>query len=208
MVTVDVSKESKTETAPSPPPIIYDNFQILLSMFAAVVIGMVIYFIPSYWLYEHITRDYVLEIIKFFGVNATKSLPTPEYPDPAPGVRIFFNEFEFGDYWIVRACTGMQAGAILVALIVVTDAPLRNKLIAIPSFLLMLFTANVLRIAFHMLLVAWGIPFFWAHDVLSKPIGFVGTLIFAMVIERQGVPIIDTFADWMDWALQKIERFF
>ncbi|MFX1511877.1 MAG: heimdallarchaeosortase [Promethearchaeota archaeon] len=206
MVTVDAHKESKTETAASPPPIFYDNFQILFSIFAATIIGMVIYFIPSYWLYEHLTRDYVLEIIKFLGVNATKSPYVPDYTNEAPGIRILFNDTTFGDYWIVRACTGMQAGAILVALILVTDAPLRNKLFAVPFFLWMLFTANVLRIAFHMLLVSWGISFFWAHDVLSKPIGFVGTLIFAMAIEKSGVPIIDTFADWMDWALQKIER--
>ncbi len=207
MVAIDVSEESKSKSASPPPPVIYDNFQILLSMFTAFVIGMVIYFIPSYWLYGHITRDYVLEIIKLLGVTAEKSFYPYESPDPAPAIRIFINETTVGDYGIVRACTGMQAGAILIALILVTEAPLKNKFIAIPSLLGVLFVTNILRVAFHMLLVAEGIPFFWAHDVLSKPIGFVGTIIFALMIEYQGVPIIDTFADWMDWTLQQIDRF-
>ncbi len=213
MVTVDASKDKDvkiTETesgkTSSTSHISYDSFQILLSMFAAVIIGMVVYFIPSYWLTSHVTRDLVLEIINFLGADATKSVSITNPSDPA--IRIVLDKGRIGNYGIVRACTGMQAGAILVALILVTDAPLRNKLIAIPTFLLTLFISNVLRVAFHMLLVTWGIPFYWAHDVLSKPIGFVGTLIFAMMIERQGVPIIDTFADWMDWALQKINRFF
>ncbi|MFX0209057.1 MAG: hypothetical protein ACFFDT_23945, partial [Candidatus Hodarchaeota archaeon] len=156
MVTVDASKEKKIESTeiksediPSPPPISYDSLQIILSMFVAAVIGLAIYNIPSYWLYEHLTRDLVLEIIRLFGVNAIKSVST-ENPS-APAIQIIFDKTHVGNYGIVRACTGMQAGAILVALILVTDAPLKNKSIAVPSLLLILFTANVLRVAFHML---------------------------------------------------------
>ena len=40
--------------------------------------------------------------------------------------------------------------------------------------------------------------FYWAHDVSSKVIGFFGTILFALIIEKMGVPIIDQFADWLD----------
>ena len=141
-----------------------------------------------------------------------------------PGVSI--DGTQYPAYWIVKACTGFQAGAILIALIIVTPSKNRalpahidpqtiskfrrfqanhtlvynfvHKLSVIGIFWFVLFVANTIRIAFHLWLVSLGYTFEFAHDDLSKPIGFVGTLIFAWVIEKSGVPIIDTFADWLD----------
>ena len=77
-------------------------------------------------------------------------------------------------------------------------AAILHKGVVIVIFWFVLFVINSLRISFHLFLVAQGLPFSFAHDDLSKPIGFVGTLIFAWIIEKSGVPIIDTFADWLD----------
>ncbi|MHA1237162.1 MAG: hypothetical protein ACTSQ9_05840, partial [Candidatus Hodarchaeales archaeon] len=48
--------------------------------------------------------------------------------------------------------------------------------------------------------------FYWAHDVSSKVIGFFGTILFAMIIEKMGVPLIDQFADWLDWIWWRIDK--
>ena len=45
---------------------------------------------------------------------------------------------------------------------------------------------------------AVGSAWYWAHDVLGKPVGFFGTIFFAIIIEKQGVPILNTVSLWID----------
>ncbi|MFX1251775.1 MAG: heimdallarchaeosortase [Promethearchaeota archaeon] len=179
----------------------YDGTEIIVSFLAAAIIALAIYLIPEYYFLEYLLRDAVLAILQGMGVDA---MATPQNSinilDPAINIA----GYSPPPYAIVRACSAMQAGAIIFALIIVTKAPLKNKIIAGSTFAVMLYIANVLRLVFHLVLVAQGIPFEFAHDFLSKPIGFVGTIIFALIIERQGVPMIDTFADWMEFAWIKI----
>ncbi len=42
--------------------------------------------------------------------------------------------------------------------------------------------------------------------MLSKPIGFVGTILFALAIERMGIPILDQFSIFLEtlWRRGKI----
>ncbi|MFW9928807.1 MAG: heimdallarchaeosortase [Candidatus Thorarchaeota archaeon] len=220
-------------------PIPYNPWWIVTSILVATVISIFLYVVPTWQFLEVWTRDVVLVILHTIGVNAhatgcadgfctfpwTPSWSTfgEAFPN-TPGVSI--PNTEYPAYWIVKACTGFQAGAILIALIIVT--PLKNKslppeidpitlsrrdlfranhqkiynflhkLAVIGLFWAVLFVANSIRIAFHLWLVSLGYTFEFAHDDLSKPIGFFGTLLFAWIIEKSGVPIIDTFADWLD----------
>ena len=219
----------------------YNPWWIITSLLITVFISLFIYIVLDFYYLELITRDTTLMFLQWSGLPATKttalfpfdSSPTwgqfGEASLITPGITIANTNYPA--FWIVKACTGMQAGAILIALIYVTPLPLKGKLlrpdlpfnelsfkerfrvnhpflysfshktIVAMLFLIILFIANSIRIWFHLWLVgAWGLPFSFAHDDLSKPIGFVGTLIFAWVIEKSGIPIIDTFADWMDAA--------
>ena len=82
------------------------------------------------------------------------------------------------------------------------------------QFFLTLFIGNALRITFHLWCVSFLVTqlnmdrenaFYWAHDVSSKVIGFFGTILFALVIEKMGVPIIDQFADWLDYLWWRLK---
>ena len=214
----------------------YNPWWIASSILATIVISVAIYVIPSWHFLEVWTRDIVVAVLQLLGFDA---YPTPQ-PFPwtpewgafgeaspnTPGVSIANVLDRYNAFWIVKACTGLQAGAILIALIIVTPLPslslkpnedpqkvsaLRrfkaehqflaktiHKSLVIFLFATVLFITNALRIAFHLWLVALGYSFEFAHDDLSKPIGFFGTLFFAWVIEKSGIPIIDTFADWID----------
>ncbi|MFX0095100.1 MAG: heimdallarchaeosortase [Candidatus Hodarchaeota archaeon] len=175
----------------------YDGAEIIMSFLAAAVIAAAIYLIPEYFAFETVIRDMVLSLLIVLGVDAWATpQETITIPDPA----ISIAGYTPPAYGVVRACTAMQAGAIILALIVVTKAPLRNKIAAGITFSFMIFVANILRLVFHLVLVAWGVPFWFAHDALSKVIGFIGTIIFALIIEKQGVPMVETFADWMEYA--------
>ena len=249
MATVSASQKSTTNPEESltylrekkPRP--YNPWWIITSMLVATTISIALYVLPDWLFLAHWTRDLVVGILQFSGYPAhyTPELfpMTPQwetfgeaFPN-TPGVSI--DGTQYPAYWIVKACTGFQAGAILIALIIVTPIKSKSlpadvdprsvssyrrfqanhqtlynigkKISVIGIFWFVLFVANTIRIAFHLWLVAganiFGLqigpyPFEFAHDELSKPIGFFGTLLFAWVIEKSGVPIIDTFADWLD----------
>ncbi|TFF83928.1 hypothetical protein EU523_01965 [Candidatus Heimdallarchaeota archaeon] len=122
----------------------------------------------------------------------------------------FFPGIEMSTYprkmIIIRACTGMEAGALLMALIFVTPAKWENKILAHITNLLMMHVGNTFRIAFHFwftqYLYTHGVSldkaFYYAHDMLSKVFGFIGIIIFTLVIERTGVKIVSTFGTWLD----------
>ncbi|MHA2366095.1 MAG: heimdallarchaeosortase [Candidatus Hodarchaeales archaeon] len=213
-----------TKNATKPP------MYLLGSLGMTIILSFLIYWAPYFdWLYlwlENVTNDTVILLLNLTGVYSevsSNTFPlTPQYSEwgeasaQTPGIHI--PNTPYSAFWIIKACTGMQAGAILVSLIIVTPIPqkirssnsLRESLIGKPQvllklkviimFLIILFIVNSVRIWFHLYLVgAFKLPFSFAHDDLSKPIGFIGTLIFAWIIERQGIPIIDTFADWLEY---------
>jgi hypothetical protein len=218
------------------------NF-LLLSIFFTIVMSILLYWAPYFdWAYlwlENLTNDGVIFLLNLTGVYSERTPLTfpivafPEYrefgeaSELTPGVFIPSVSAEYVTFWIIKACTGMQAGAVLISLIWITPIPqkvrrsnsfkeslmgrsqLLLKLKVTLIFFVILFVGNVIRIWFHLYLVgALGLPFSFAHDDLSKPIGFVGTLFFAWLIEKQGIPIIDTFADWIDGAYNAIVGLF
>lgn len=204
------------------------NF-VLLSLLFVIVTSVLLYWAPYFdWLYlwlERITNDSVIFLLNSTGVYSevsTRIFPMgPDYADfgeaslETPGINI--PGTPYSTYWIIKACTGMQAGAVLISLIFATPIPQKIRKsssfkesvigksqillkfkVAILFFIL-LFITNSIRIWFHLYLVgALELPFSFAHDDLSKPIGFFGTIFFAWFIERQGIPIINTFAEWID----------
>ena len=65
----------------------------------------------------------------------------------------------------------------------------------------------MLRIWFYLYLVrVLQLPFSFANDNLAKPIGFVGTLLFGWVIEKSGIPIIDTISDKIDLGIKPLRK--
>ncbi|MHA2232625.1 MAG: heimdallarchaeosortase [Candidatus Hodarchaeales archaeon] len=197
-------------TLPAPPPGL-DERRTILAFLVGILIALLVYYAPLpggdafYMWLETMFRDHILMGLQILGIEASK---TPDWQKTLPDPAINLPNITDTNYVIVRACTGMQAGAIIIALILVTKAPWRRKLIALPVFGAMLYVGNTLRIIFHLWLVHqdWGTvsEFWFAHDLLAKPIGFIGTLIFAYIIEKLGVPIIDQFADFIDLAWYRL----
>ncbi|MFW9915301.1 MAG: heimdallarchaeosortase [Candidatus Thorarchaeota archaeon] len=210
---------AKQRTLPAPPAGL-DERHTIVAFVVGTLIALLVYYAPfpggdAFYLWlETVFRDSILLGLQLLGISASK---TPEWQKTKPDPAINLPNITGMHYPIVRACTGMQAGAILIALILVTKAPWKNKAIALPVFASMLYIGNTLRVIFHLWLVhqQWGTvsEFWFAHDLLSKPISFVGTIIFAYVIGKLGVPIIDQFADFMDltwyrlnWAYGRLLR--
>lgn len=242
------SSQPKATILKEKTPFPYNPWWMITSFLMTVTLSLFLYISIDYHLLEVITRDTSLWLLQLSGLPATKTtIPFPidtgnwyqfgEAKLNTPGIVIANTDYTA--FWIVKACTGMQAGAILISLIYVTPIPQKGKLlnpelhmeelsfrekfrinhsilyslthktVVAILFFIVLFIANSVRIWFHLWLVgAWGLPFSFAHDDLSKPIGFIGTLFFAWVIEKSGIPIIDTFADWMDAAYLGVKKLY
>ena len=208
----------------------------LISFVTVVVLTIIFYFVPDYFFLEKITSDTVFEALKLYQYAVIKepvSLYYWEYADAGNG---FFDNFIFfvtgldghegmtpvirsANYFrrfaVVRACTGMQAGALLMALIIVTPAEFGKKIKATAYSTIALVLGNFLRIALTIgmtltLMDSYGVGYdqawMWSHDVIGKPIGFFGTIFFALIIEKQGVPILNTVSLWIDSLLDLFSK--
>lgn len=199
----------------------YNDKLMLMTLVITSIVTFLIYAVPDWLFYEIPTRDIISVLLKFLSIEHN-SLPNSQFPvipetlmggpfpfvEAVPGTPGIHIPEAYTIFYIVKACTGMQAGALLLAIILVTEAPKIRKLIASLTIFLVLFFTNALRITFHILVVYFLVTqfqidsdtaFYWGHDVLSKVIGFFGTILFALIIEKIGVPVIDQFADWLDW---------
>ncbi|MHA1945203.1 MAG: heimdallarchaeosortase [Candidatus Hodarchaeales archaeon] len=209
-----------------------DDKLMITTLVIAVVATFLLYTVPDWVFIEIPTRDIIQFLLSLVGIESEpirigEFLNTPNWPllerkiigGPFPFIEAtldtpgLFLPSTYGQYWIVKACTGMQAGALLLAMIAITEAAWSAKLRASILFMLALFIGNSLRITFHLWAVSFLYQnftitatdaFFWAHDVPTKIIGFFGTLLFAFIIEKMGVPIIDQFADWFDWLWWRV----
>ena len=216
----DSTKSSLSSTEPKitilkeKPPTPYNPWWMLTSFLITVTMSLFLYISVDYHWLEVITRNTSLWLLQTtnipasvanfaFPVNTGNWYQFGEATNNTPGIKIAHVPYDA--FWIVKACTGMQAGAILISLIYVTPIPMKGKLLNPELYINELSFKERLRLNHpilysfvHKTLGAFHLPFSFAHDDLSKPIGFVGTLFFAWVIEKSGIPIIDTFADWMD----------
>jgi len=206
------------------------NF-VLKTLPAFIVLMFFLYFvldwIGAFEFLEVLVRDNSVWLLdSIFGMDTTEfSVKFFERidPDPLTNSNVYFGTPYFpglrlGTYprtlLIIRACTGMEAGALLMALIFITPAKWQNKTVAHVTNLLMMHIGNTFRVAFHFwfteyLYKLWGDAdkaFFWAHDMLSKVFGFVGIVIFTLVIERTGVRIVSTFGAWIDAMVDGLKR--
>ncbi len=212
---LDQAFQVKEESDSRPP---YSDLYMIGTFLIASTLALLIYVVTDYVWLEVPTKDAIRFLLTMVGIE---NYDAPgviedflrgegifyEAVDETPGIYLPDTNTK---YWIVKACTGMQAGALMLSLIAISNAKWKRKLIASVVFFVALFVGNVLRITFHLVVtyilhVNFGLPpmeaFYWGHDIPTKIIGFFGTLFFAWLINQMGVPIIDTFADYVDYAI-------
>ncbi len=202
----------------------------IYSLTGTVLITILLYIVPPYYGLEMLTTHTSYFFLDIFGFKPRyftyeDKIQNLEFIDA-----IFYNLFDNtratypaiaiesknqlpNYYMIIRACTGMQAGALLLGLIWMTPAHLQNKIKASYTVLIALFIGNALRIA-SMIAIATiftsdfgvdhNIAWHYAHDWMGQPIGFFGTILFTIFIEKNDVRILDTITLWVDVLMQDV----
>jgi len=162
------------------------NVVLYLAVAAALSLGL--YYLPNYFFFEKITADSSSAVLNWIGIPAQSWVKDS---------RAFVNEFE-----IERMCTGVQVIAVFVGILVpLRQVPWKRKLGAIASVAVLVFLANIARIALEVVLLYKGIlPWSLAHYPTGLILG-VFSVAFLVIVLDVFIPEIG------DYAIGAIETF-
>jgi len=145
---------------------------IILYILTALLIVLIIYYVPDYFFLERTTADHTAFLLNAVGVDVQSK---------AVGDKAFLNEIE-----IVKDCTGIQVIAVFLGLFIpLPNASLKKKLLTLFVLSVILHVANVLRIALEFWLVHFDVlPWTLVHYPLSLLFGILGVLFLVLVTDR------------------------
>ena len=151
---------------------------VYIVIMAALSAGL--YYIPNYFTLEKITADHSAVMLNWIGIPATSLVKDG---------RAFVNEFE-----IERMCTGVQVTAIFAGILIpFPRIAWKRKLIAIVSVAVLIYFANIGRIALEIWLLYAGIlPWYLAHYPTGLILG-VFSVAFLVVVLDHFIPEIGDY---------------
>jgi len=188
-----------------------------------VLVTTLLYIFPSYYALETLTTESSFFALNIFGFRPRFFIYEDSVHDMTAFDAFLYNLYDSkratypaisidtgnrrSNYLIGRACTGMQAGSLLLGLIWSTPTSIHDRIRSSYTILIALFIGNVLRIAamigittllIEMFGLSYETSWAFAHDWLGRPLGFFGTIGFTALIENRNVKILDTITVWMD----------
>jgi exosortase/archaeosortase family protein len=168
---------SKTRNAKSGRP-----RQTIPYVAAVSLIILAVYYLPSYFFLEKATADHTAFVLNALGLSVQ--------------TKVISNNVYLADIKIVKDCTGVQAIAAFVGMLLpLPNAPLKKKLHTLVIISTLIYGANVLRIALEFSLVYFDIlPWVLAHYPLSLFLGIMGVIILVFVTDHLLPEFGDFFA--------------
>jgi len=147
----------------------------------ATALSAGLYYLPNYFVLEKVTADGSAELLNWIGISATSWVKDG---------RAFVNEFE-----IERMCTGVQVSAVFAGILVpLQRVAWRRKAAAIGCVAVLVFFANIGRIALEILLLYKGIlPWYLAHYPTGLILGVFSVALLVIVLDLF-IPEIGDFA--------------
>ena len=144
---------------------------IVVYVFVMVALSASFYYLPNYFILEKITADHSAALLNWIGVPATSHVMNG---------RAFVNEFE-----IERMCTGIQVTAIFAGILLpFPKIAWRRKAIAIVSVAVLIYFANIGRIALEVWLLYTGIlPWYLAHYPTGLILGVFSVAFLVIVLD-------------------------
>jgi len=131
-----------------------------------------VYYLPDYFILEKITAGHSAALLNWIGIPAWSWVE---------GGRAFVNQFE-----IERMCTGVQVVAVFAGILIpLPRIGYRRKAIAIASVAILVYVANILRIALEILLLYKGIlPWSLAHYPTGLILGVFSVVLLVILLDR------------------------
>ena len=154
---------------------------IAFYVFVMAVLSASLYYLPNYFILEKVTADHSAILLNWIGIPAASR---------AVGSRAYVNEFE-----IERMCTGIQVTAIFAGILIpFPKIGWRRKATAIASVAVLIYFANIGRIALEVWLLYNGIlPWYLAHYPTGLILG-IFSVAFLVIVLDHFIPEIGDYA--------------
>jgi exosortase/archaeosortase family protein len=154
---------------------------VAVYVFVMAVLSAGFYYLPNYFFLEKITADHSAVLLNWIGIPAVSFVKDG---------RAFVNEFE-----IERMCTGIQVTAIFAGILIpFPKIAWRKKAAAIASVAILIYFANIGRIALEVWLLYKGIlPWYLAHYPTGVILG-VFSVAFLVIVLDHFIPEIGDYA--------------
>jgi len=161
---------------------------IVVYVFIAAALSASLYYLPNYFILEKITADHSAALLNWIGIPAASL---------AKDGRAFVNEFE-----IERMCTGIQVTAVFAGILVpFPKISWKRKIAAIGSAAVLVYFANIGRIALEILLLYKGIlPWYLAHYPTGLIIGVFSVAFLVIALDY----FIPEFGDYAMRAMDSV----
>jgi exosortase/archaeosortase family protein len=164
---------------------------LIVYLSVMVALSASLYYLPNYFILEKITADHSAVLLNWIGIPAASR---------AIGGRAFVNEFE-----IERMCTGIQVTAIFAGILIpFPKIAWRRKAMAIASVAVLIYFANIGRIALEVWLLYTGIlPWYLAHYPTGLILGIFSVAFLVIVLDHFIPEIGDYTIKAMDMLIPK-----
>ena len=145
---------------------------IAVYAFIVAALSASLYYLPNYFILEKIIADHSAALLNWIGIPAASRVVDG---------RAFVNEFE-----IERMCTGIQVTAIFAGILIpFPKIAWRRKAIAIVSVAVLIYFANIGRIALEIWLLYAGIlPWYLAHYPTGLILGIFSVAFLVVVLDH------------------------
>ncbi len=165
---------------------------ITLYIVLALTLTSIVYYLPNYFFLERIIADHSTTILQFSGLDVQLNVY---------GEKAFINDIR-----VVRECTGIQAIAVFMGLILplpkVSWKRKGSVLIAIFPFV---YISNLLRVVFEYWLLAKEIlPWHLIHYPLSLLLGVIGVFLLVLISDK----LMPQFGEFIFDAAQRARILF
>ena len=154
----------------------------------AVALSASLYYLPNYFILEKMTADHSATFLNWLGIPAESWIRDG---------RAFVNEFE-----IERMCTGIQVTAIFAGILIpFPKISWRRKAAAIGSVAVLMYFANIGRIALEIVLLYKGIlPWYLAHYPTGLILGVFSVAFLVIALDY----FIPEFGDYAMRAMDSV----
>jgi len=148
---------------------------------AVAAIILIIYYLPNYLFLEKATADHTAFLLNSLGMSVH--------------TKVINEDVFLADIKIVKDCTGVQVIAVFFGILIpIPNAPLKRKILTLVIVSILLYVANVLRIALEFCLVYLNLlPWVLAHYPLSLLLGIIGVFILVLITDR----LLPEFGDFI-----------
>jgi len=162
--------------------------QIFQYLLIASALSILIYYLPNYYALEKMTADHSAALLNWVGISAESWTRDG---------RAFVNEFE-----IERMCTGIQVTAVFAGILVpFPKISWRRKVAAIASVAVLVYFANIGRIALEIVLLYKGIlPWYLAHYPTGLILGVFSVAFLVIALDY----FIPEFGDYAMSAMDSV----